>query len=112
MTPPDTMHAPPPYSCTRVRTLKSGGRDVFDASVSASPDEDVATAFLRTPFNPVDVLAVNRDTRQANALRGDDVSGDWRWPGSESLLHVSVDVSVDAAGVMSLLATWAWTANQ
>ena len=92
--------------------VEVGGRDVFYASVNASPHENVATAFLRTPFNPVDVIAVNHDTRQANTLRGDDVSGDWRWPGAESLLHVSVDVSVGAAGVMSWLARWAWTANQ
>ena len=91
--------------------VEVGGRDVFYASVNASPHENVATAFLRTPFNPVDVIAVNHDTRQANTLRGDDVSGDWRWPGA-SLLHVSVDVSVGAAGVMSWLARWAWTANQ
>ena len=49
-------------------------RDVDGRAVGASPDEHVASAFLRTPLEPVDVVPVERRKPESESLRGDGFS--------------------------------------
>src|SRR5262245_44772042 len=51
--------------------------DVFDVAVSPSSHENVAAALVRTPFDPVDIRAIDRDVRKPGPLGGDRVSRDW-----------------------------------
>ena len=37
--PPDTVHAPPPYSCTRVRAFHGAGRTSVDGAVGRAADD-------------------------------------------------------------------------
>src|SRR5262245_9112019 len=57
-------------------------RQVGDRAIGAAFDEHVAPAFLRTPLEPVDVVAVTRDEPQAESLFGNRRGGNARRPGA------------------------------
>src|SRR5262245_44181416 len=59
-----------------------GRCQVGDRAIGAASDEHVASALLRTPLQPVDVVAVNDDKTEAEALFSDRRSRDAGRPGA------------------------------
>src|SRR5215471_12125516 len=59
-----------------------GRRDVGDVAIGAPSDEHIAAAFLRTPLEPVDVVAVAGDETQAESLFSNCLGRDGRSPGA------------------------------
>src|SRR5689334_24364377 len=57
-----------------------GRRQIGDGTIGGAPDKHVAPAFLRTPLDPVDVVAVKGDITQAESLFGNGRGGNARGP--------------------------------
>src|SRR5262245_49824040 len=55
---------------------------IDNRAIGAASDEHVAPAFLRTPLEPVDVIAVKSDEAEAKSLFGNRRSRDARRPGA------------------------------
>ena len=80
---PETAYAPPPYSCTRDRTLNGGGRDIPGPPGCVGANEDVASSLAWTSFEPADATGVQADRREPDRLRDDGVGGDRGGPSAE-----------------------------
>src|SRR4051812_50221579 len=68
--------------------VERGGSDIVTASVRRASHEHRTPVLPRTPFQPVDVLAIDPDAAEPQALRRHHRRGNWRRPGTKGALHV------------------------
>src|SRR5207248_9379300 len=59
-----------------------GRRDIRSAPVGTAPDDDIAAGLGGPPFNPIDVIAVELDLREADHAGDDRIGCDRRAPGA------------------------------
>ena len=98
-----TTNAPPPYSCTRVRTLNPDGVTSLDGRRRRRARARCGRR-RSAALEPIHIVAIDGDAAEAYALRSHHVRGDRRRPRTRTvfarqqlynLAHTDVEAGLD-----------------